>query len=242
MKYHATARTHFPTSIYLAASSLCMRRITFFIGLFCMTLFSVSNSYAVATMPPPEQLSSAQQYPPALSISAVTPSEHNAFFAALTQLCGQAFTGKLAVDTSGSDRFADATLLMHVRECSDTQIKIPFFVGEDASRTWVITKTGAGLLLKHDHRHADGSHDSLTMYGGHTQSVGSAHTQAFPVDHYTQALFIELGYPQSLTNVWEVFIYEKTFTYRLTRAGFEFKVEFDLTQPVQANMQPWGHR
>ena len=90
------------------------------------------------------------------------------FFAALTQLCGQAFTGKLAVDTSGSDRFADATLLMHVRECSDTQIKIPFFVGEDASRTWVITKTGAGLLLKHDHRHADGSHDSLTMYGGHT--------------------------------------------------------------------------
>jgi hypothetical protein len=195
-----------------------------------------------AFTPPPRLLSSAEQYPPAKSITAMTAAAQNDFFAAISQLCGQAFTGKLAVDTSGSDRFADAQLLMHVRECSDTQIKIPFYVGEDASRTWILTKTGGGLLLKHDHRHKDGSHDDLTLYGGHTQQLGSAHTQVFPVDVFTQELFIELGYPQSLTNIWEMFIYPDTFTYRLTRAGFEFKVEFDLTQPVVNTRTPWGHR
>ena len=210
--------------------------------LLALPMLTLSMSAQAALTPPPPLLSSAEQYPPAKSITAMTATEQNDFFAAISRLCGQAFTGTLAVDTSGSDRFADAQLLMHVRECSDTQIKIPFYVGADASRTWVLTKTGGGLLLKHDHRHKDGSHDDLTLYGGHTQQLGSAHTQAFPVDVFTQALFIELGYPQSLANIWEVFIYPDTFTYRLTRAGFEFKVVFDLTQPVVSTKTPWGHR
>ena len=205
-------------------------------------LLALSSTAFATTTPPLELLSNAEQYPPAKSISAMTANEHNAFFAAISRLCGQAFTGTLAVDTSGSDRFADTQLLMHVRECSDTQIKIPFYVGSDASRTWVLTKTGGGLLLKHDHRHKDGSHDDLTLYGGHTTALGTAHTQAFPVDVFTQELFVALDYPQSLTNVWEVFIYPDTFTYRLTRAGFEFKVVFDLTQPVVSQQTPWGHR
>lgn len=207
-------------------------------------LLTLFVSFSGCAMVPPPSIATAQKAhtPPAKSISAITATEQLAFFNQLQALCGKAFQGKLVVDTSGSERFADAALLMHVRECSENQIKIPFYVGNDASRTWVITKTGGGLLLKHDHRHQDGSHDDLTMYGGHTQTLGSAHNQAFPVDVYTQALFTEIGYPQSLTNIWEIFVYPDTFTYRLTRAGFEFRVAFDLTQPVVSNMHPWGHK
>ncbi len=206
-----------------------------------LTFFISLSGYAMVP-PTALEMTHKKHTPKAKSMSAITAKEQLAFFNRLQTLCGQAFKGKLVVDTSASDRFADSALLMHVRECSENEIKIPFYVGDDASRTWVITKTGGGLLLKHDHRHQDGSHDDLTMYGGHTQTLGSSHNQVFPVDVYTQALFTELGYPQSLSNIWEIFIYPDTFTYRLTRAGFEFRVVFDLTQPVVSNMHPWGHQ
>jgi hypothetical protein len=55
---------------------------------------------------------------------------------------------------------------MHVRTCSENALRIPFHVGDDHSRTWVITRTENGLRLKHDHRHEDGSEDAVTQYGG----------------------------------------------------------------------------
>ena len=33
---------------------------------------------------------------------------------------------------------------MHVRSCTPTEIRVPFHVGEDRSRTWVITRTDGG--------------------------------------------------------------------------------------------------
>ena len=79
---------------------------------------------------------------------------------------------------------------MHVRKCSDSSLEVPFHVGKDASRTWIITKTGSGLSLKHDHRHKDGSHDVSTMYGGHTLDAGWDQVQSFPADEYSKQLFI----------------------------------------------------
>jgi len=72
------------------------------------------------------------------------------------------------------------------RRCDETQLQIPFHVGEDASRTWLITKTGSGLSLKHDHRHSDGTEDTLTQYGGHTVDAGWAQVQSFPADQYSK--------------------------------------------------------
>mgnify|MGYP002652099858 CR=1 FL=1 len=63
------------------------------------------------------------------------------------------------------------TLVMHIRECSETEIRIPIHVGENRSRTWVATRQGEGLRLKHDHRHEDGSEDVLTQYGGDTDGA-----------------------------------------------------------------------
>ncbi len=93
--------------------------------------------------------------------------------------CGKAYEGKVAVDNPASPGF-EGRLVMHVRKCTDTQLQIPFHVGDNHSRTWIITKTGSGLSLKHDHRHEDGSSDTSTMYGGHTLDAGWAQRAVVP--------------------------------------------------------------
>src|SRR5690606_32696481 len=119
------------------------------------------------------------------SSAAAESTPADAFMASLAPLCGTAFAGKVVADTptpTGPDAFAGKPLVMHVRECSPDGVRIPFHVGEDRSRTWVLTRTDDGLRLKHDHRHEDGSDDAITMYGGDTASAGTATRQEFPVD------------------------------------------------------------
>jgi len=166
---------------------------------------------------------------------------HDAFFNAIKQYCGKAFEGKVSVDNQGPSAFSEARLIMHVRACTDSQLHIPFHVGDDASRTWIITKTGSGLNLKHDHRKKDGSDDPVTMYGGHTIDAGFDQIQSFPVDEYSRQLFAQQGLAQSLTNIWQMYIYPETFSYRLIREGREFRVDFDLTSPVTPPPPPWGY-
>ena len=165
----------------------------------------------------------------------------DAFFNAISELCGNAYLGTVTVDTANTESFANKELIMHVRRCDETQLQIPFHVGEDASRTWLITKTGSGLSLKHDHRHSDGTEDVLTQYGGHTVDAGRAQVQSFPADQYSKELFVENAIPQSVGNTWQMYIYPDRFTYRLIRQGREFRVDFDLTDPVETPPAPWGY-
>lgn len=164
----------------------------------------------------------------------------DAYFDNLRKLCGQAFAGQVTVNNPASSGFEGA-LIMHIRKCSDTQLQIPFHVGDNHSRTWIITKTGSGLSLKHDHRRQDGSYDTSTMYGGHTTDAGWPTAQTFPADQYSKELFTRLGNPQSNTNIWQMYIYPERFTYRLIREGREFRVDFDLTKPVALPPVPWGY-
>lgn len=165
---------------------------------------------------------------------------HDAFFANLRALCGQVFAGKVVEGNASDAAFASQRLIMHVRECGEHVIKIPFHVGEDRSRTWILTRTDSGLQLKHDHRHSDGSDDASTMYGGHTVDGGWPNVQTFPADRFSKELFVAQGLPQSIGNTWHLYVYPETFTYRLTREGREFRVDFDLTRPLPAPPAPWG--
>lgn len=164
----------------------------------------------------------------------------DAFFQQLKSLCGKAFEGKVVVDTPKSEGF-NGRLVMHVRDCTDTQLQIPFHVGDDHSRTWIVTKTGSGLSLKHDHRHADGQFDQETMYGGHTLDAGWNNVQTFPADQYSKELFARYQKPQSISNIWQIFIYPTKMSYRLVREAREFRVDFDLTKPVSLPPTPWGY-
>lgn len=180
----------------------------------------------------------------ALSGCASFPAEdpQDLFFSRLSTLCGKAFEGRIASAPVEADAsFAGKRLVMHVRECSENEIRIPFHVGENRSRTWVVTRTATGLRLKHDHRHEDGTEDKLSQYGGDTAGEGTAQRQEFPADQYSKDLFLKEGNAQSVTNVWAMeVIPQQMFAYELRRPGRHFRVGFDLTKPVAPPPAPWG--
>jgi hypothetical protein len=165
------------------------------------------------------------------------------FWAKLSALCGQAFAGEMTGFSRPSDNsWLDREVIIHVRECSDEEIRIPLHVGENRSRTWILSRFDGGIRLKHDHRHADGSEEDVTWYGGHTTDPGRAWRQTFPVDDFSKALFLANGLEVSVGNFWSMEVHgEDKFAYELVRAGRLFRAEFDLTRPVAAPPAPWGH-
>ncbi|HEY5721612.1 MAG TPA: hypothetical protein VIT45_04750 [Allosphingosinicella sp.] len=165
-----------------------------------------------------------------------------AFFERLRAHCGRAYEGRIVSPPVEADSaFAGKRLVAHVRACSDDEIRIPFHVGDDRSRTWVLSRNAGGLRLKHDHRHEDGSEDRLTQYGGDSPGPGSAGRQTFPADGFSKDLFERESSPQSLTNVWAMEIEPGRFiAYELRRPGRFFRVEFDLTRPIAPPPPPWG--
>jgi hypothetical protein len=167
------------------------------------------------------------------------------YFSALSTLCGKAFAGKIAANEptpAATDPFEGKTLIFHVRRCEKDRLEVPFHVGDDRSRTWVLTRKEGAILLKHDHRHRDGSPDQLTMYGGLTLKPGTPTRQEFPADAETKDLFTRMNLPVSIPNVWAMEIERgKLFVYELARPGRLFRVEFDLMREVPAPPAPWGH-
>jgi hypothetical protein len=162
-------------------------------------------------------------------------SAQEAFFAQLEALCGRAFAGEA---TLASGAGFDAPMVMHVRRCSADEIQIPLHVGENRSRTWLVTRTETGLRLKHDHRVEDGSDDPVTQYGGDTREAGTPTSQSFPADAFTAELL-----PEAVTNVWSMTVEPGVrFTYHLTRNGEpRATFVFDLSREVPAPPAPWGY-
>lgn len=187
----------------------------------------------VAAACEPRQSETASEVP-------TLPAGQQTFWSALTVLCGKAYGGRVAESEPPDTVMGRAALVMHVRECSADTIRIPFHVGENRSRTWVLTRTATGLRLKHDHRHEDGTADSVTMYGGDTRDAGNADTQEFHADSLTAALI-----PAARTNVWTLELHPgHMFAYALRREGTtrRFRAEFDLTATVPEPPAPWGAR
>lgn len=178
--------------------------------------------------------------------SAPESSPSDAFLAALSTHCGQAFEGAVVSTDDVDAGFAAERLVMHVRECEPGAIRVPFHVGDDRSRTWVITRTADGLRLKHDHRHEDGEEDAVTQYGGdasaeNVSQTDERHRAEFPVDAFSIEMFEREGLTASVTNIWAVEIDEnELFAYELRRENRFFRVEFDLSAPVEAPPAPWG--
>lgn len=174
----------------------------------------------------------------AVTVQAQAESPNAVFWKALEQLCGKAFGGTLAAAPADDTTFKDKILVMHVRSCEEDRILIPFVVGDNRSRTWVLTRKGDRISLRHDHRHEDGKPDTVTMYGGWTTSVGMPTRQMFPADQETVNTI-----PAAATNVWWIeLVPGEHFSYNLRRMGSErfFSIKFDLKTPVKAPEAPWG--
>lgn len=170
------------------------------------------------------------------SAYAAEPDTQQLFLNRIKALCGKSFEGQVTAG-KGNDDFSKNRLIMHVRSCEPNRIRIPFFVGEDRSRTWILTDENGRIQLKHDHRHEDGTEDKVTQYGGLTPNAGTDSIQMFPADDFTR-----ISYPHTANNVWWITINENEFTYNLRRIGSDrvFTVTFDLTKEVDAPKAPWG--
>jgi len=140
----------------------------------------------------------------------------DAYFSALRDLCGARYEGAMTFPTEGRDEFAGKLLVATFASCTGAEIRVPFEVGADRSRTWIFRRSADGLELKHDHRHPDGSPDEVTMYGGAARPGGTARSQSFAADAHTVELI-----PEAATNVWTVSLSEDgtRLTYHLERDG-----------------------
>ena len=155
--------------------------------------------------------------------------EDKEFFKAIRSLEGKTFNGKAIYmpDTTKANDFWGKVLSFKVNRSNRTELRLPFNVGENQTRTWILTKTKGGIRLKHDHRHTDGSPDSITNYGGDSdRKIGTALSQYFPADEFTSKLI-----PAAKTNRWimEFSPDKKKFYYILERNNeLRFKAEFNL--------------
>jgi hypothetical protein len=165
---------------------------------------------------------------------------NDVFWQNLTQLCGRAYEGQVVAAPEQDTTFKNKKLYIHFIRCTEDEIRIPLTVGDDHSRTWVLTRRGDGRIqLKHDHRHKDGTPDRLTQYGGTANNVGLPTQQVFPADQETADLL-----PRVANNVWWMeLIADNTFSYGLQRMGSNtrFCLQFDLSKEVEAPLPPWGY-
>ncbi|CAN5817601.1 hypothetical protein BH23GEM6_BH23GEM6_08380 [soil metagenome] len=168
---------------------------------------------------------------------------HQGFWNNLLQHCGSAFRGSLTLEPPGDDMLTGTEeLIVHFRECSETQIRAPFHIEKEAaqewdrSRTWIFMRTAEGLELRHDHRQRDGTPDETTWYGGHTTTSGSAQRQEF--------VYAESRAADGSIRGWRVEIIPgERYTYGTIRGGeWTWRVDFDLTQSVPIPPGPWGHQ
>ena len=152
------------------------------------------------------------------------------FLDQLKPFCGKQYGGKVIFPEGDKDPFSGKDLFIAFSSCKENEVRIPFRVGEDKSRTWVLTQDAQGLLLKHDHRHEDGTPDEVTQYGGYAKVGGTALVQHFPADAFTAKLI-----PAAATNEWTLSLSrdKKTLSYILKRDGdLRFQADFDLSKPL----------
>lgn len=166
-----------------------------------------------------------------LAACATTPPTEpaDAFMANLNELCGQTHEGRLVTTDPADADFAGKKLVMGPVACNGNEIKIPFAVGDNRTRTWVLTRTNVGVRLKHIHRHDDGTEDRVSRYGGDTAAAGTETRQEFPADEFSKLIFRSNKLDRSVDNVWAVEAAPgKHFAYELRRPNRFFRVEFAL--------------
>ncbi|HET8864337.1 MAG TPA: hypothetical protein VFM80_01485 [Gracilimonas sp.] len=164
-------------------------------------------------------------------------SSADVFWETLSAQCGKAFIGEV-LEAPVDDDFRNHELVMHILSCDDKVINIPFFVGDDRSRTWILTRKGDRIELKHDHRHEDGTEDEVTMYGGTSTSTGLETLQTFPADQETADLI-----PAAASNIWWIEVVpDEYYTYNLRRIGTDryFSIRFSFEDETEIPPPAWG--
>lgn len=152
------------------------------------------------------------------------------FFENLSGFCGFSYSGEVVHPDEPPRGFTDP-LVAHFTICEEDKIHIPFHVGENTSRTWMLTLSDEGLLFKHDHRYPDGTPERMTDYGGWATDEGTSLKQYFPADEHTISLRDNLR-----SHIWVIELDENMTTFSYSLYLYEhlyFRADFDLTSPIE---------
>jgi hypothetical protein len=166
-------------------------------------------------------------------------SEQAAFWAALQAHCGNAYRGRVSDATAYYASATAGDAVMHFMDCADDRIHIPFHLGENRSRNWILTRVGGTIRLKHDHRNPDGTEEEISQYGGDAPVPGLPTRQIFPADDHTARIL-----PDRADNFWFFdFVDGETLHYGVhwPKHGHSVRFEFDLSTPVEPPPRPWGY-
>jgi hypothetical protein len=155
-----------------------------------------------------------------------------------------AYPGRTTLNTlSDPAPFEGAVLRMVLDDCDGDLLPIPFLVGDDASRTWLLQFQEDGLRLAHDHREPDGTPSEANLYGGvaHVPAGEADETGGHPTGTDETILYFPADErtledrPGRVANVWAMALdsERELFFYRLYLNG-ELRLEaaFDLTVTV----------
>ena len=168
-------------------------------------------------------------------------SPQQEFMQAFKPFCGKAFAARIVQDNDPSPAW-QKPLVVHVRDCEENVIRMPLHVGDDRSRTWVLTLHEGYIDFQHIHLHEDGTADAVSPYGGQARDGGSAQEQRFPVDEASKALFLANDLDVSVNNTWSISFPEtNTMSYQLSRPGRIFEVQVDLGTPIELPPPAWGY-
>lgn len=153
------------------------------------------------------------------------------FWERLQTLCGQSFPGEIVSTDEADADWRKEQIIAGPVECKAGEVRMPLAVGEDASRTWIITRDGDTLELRHKHLLKDGSLDPVTAYGGYGAENSSGSRVNFPADQSTKDIFDREGIPVSKANIWamEVRPDADLFAYEMARPNRFFRIEFDTS-------------
>lgn len=158
-----------------------------------------------------------------------TSETHAKFLENMKSFCGNSYAGTVIQPETPPRGFTDP-LVAHFTICEENVMHIPFHVGENTSRTWMLTLTEDGLLFKHDHRYPDGTPERMTEYGGWATSEGTEFQQFFPADEYTISLRDNLR-----SHIWMMELADDMTIFRYSLYLYEnlyFQADFDLTNPI----------
>ena len=129
--------------------------------------------------------------------------------------------------------------MLHIRDCSDTQIKMPLHIDDNSSRILVLTKSDGIIKLQHDHRHTDGSSDALTLYGGYSSANSTAKVQNFPESAESIAITKAHAPNRTYPSVWSIILSSEDITYQVVRPGRTIKTTFKFTDTVAYPPKAW---
>jgi hypothetical protein len=195
--------------------------------------------FVLAACAADEQDSASSREAAASSTAALAP-EQEAFWARFEAHCGKAYRGHVSDVTEYYRQGLEGPVpVMHVMECEADRIHIPFHLDDNRSRNWILTRSGGTIRLKHDHRHADGTEEEISQYGGDAPVPGLHTRQIFPADAHTARIL-----PDRADNFWFFdFVDDETLHYGVhwPKHGHSVRIEFDLSTPIEPPPRPWGY-